>query len=432
VALGAVLTAPGATAAAPATISVTPTCGPSSVTLQVTADGVPRGQDLYLLATRPNGDTTFVDSYGDPAGHLADETVLQLGRAPGAWISVHSYGSDAKHAQTWYSVGCAAFAAQPRLLVERPGRQPFAVDLRGFQDGTPVELSTSGVPPVSVTPNADGNFTGTVTFERQPPCGRSTITATQRTADPDPPAPDVEIEFAPTVTPAAAAPPAGETRTVALPITLFCPRLTVTPTALADSALPGPADVAGTGWVPLRPLTLTIDGKPLSTVTPDRVNGDFAGPVRLPRLGCGAHRLEAVQVAQLSKPPVAPLTLRKAAAITVSCTTTFLAVDPAVSTAGMVTTAAGAGFVAGRTVRLEWIGLDVRPLGDAGTATVGAGGTFMITCLVLPNSVLGTRRLRAVEVAAPGDPVAARTGMADLLVVPSSMERGRDQFLERG
>jgi hypothetical protein len=430
VALGAVLTAPGATAAAPATISVTPTCGLSSVTLQVTADGVPRGQDLYLLATRPNGDTTFVDSYGDPAGHLADEMVLQLGRAPGAWISVHSYGSDARHAQTWYSVGCARFAAQPRLLVERPGRQAFAVDLSGFQGGMPIELTIPGVPPVSVAPNADGSFTGTVTFERQPPCGRSTITATQRTADPDPPAPDIEL--ASPVTPAAAAPPAGETRTVALPVTVFCPRLTVTPTALADSALPGPADVAGTGWVPLRPVTLTIDGKPLGTVTPDRVNGDFAGPVWLPRLGCGAHRLEAVQVAQLSKPPVAPLTLRKAAAITVSCTPAFLAVDPAVSMAGMVTTAAGAGFVAGRTVRLEWIDLDARPLGDAGTATVGAGGTFMVPCLVLPNSALGTRRLRAVEVVAPADPVAARTGMADLLVVPSSMERGRDQFLERG
>jgi hypothetical protein len=210
-------------------------------------------------------------------------------------------------------------------------------------------------------------------------------------------------------------------RTVTLAV--FCPRLTVTPGALADSDLPGAVDVAGTGWMPVRPVRLSLGG---TTFVTDRT-GTFTGKAPLPRLACGPHLVNAEQVS--AKPE---LVLRRSATITVTCTPAFLAVDPAVTPAGMVTTAAGAGFTAGRTVRLEWIDVEGRPLGDAGTTRVGVGGTFLHACLVLPNSLLGTRRLRAVEVPAAGDPVAARNGVADLLVVPSAMERGRGQFLERG
>jgi hypothetical protein len=106
-------------------------------------------------------------------------------------------------------------------------------------------------------------------------------------------------------------------------------------------------------------------------------------------------------------------------------------VDPAVVPAGNTTTAAGAGFVPGRTVRLEWRSLDGRLIGDACSATVGPGGTFLETCLVLPNSPLGARRMRAVEAVPPGDPMAGRTAAADLLIVPGTMERGRGRFLQR-
>ncbi len=425
VALGAVLTAPGVAAAAPPTISVTPTCGPATVTLQVSADGVPRNQDLFVIARRPNGDTVgYKSSFGDSAGRLSDTIAITAGRAPGAWVSVNTYGSPgAELARTWYHVQCAQFIATPTALVERSGPQDFGVTLTGFQPDTPVELSLPDQPPVSVTTDKAGNVSRTVTFPRQPACGRSVLTARQVTSDPDPPAPDIELTFSGGGAGAAALP--SEPRVLTVGVVVFCPRLTVTPNSFTDSALPGTADVTGTGWVPLRPVELLLDGKPLATVTTDRATGSFTGPQKLPRLGCGAHRLEARQVNR-------ELTLTQTAAVTVTCTPAFLAVNPAVTPAAMVTTAAGAGFTPGRMVKLEWQDLEGRPLGDAGNVQVGPGGTFLQACLVLPNSLLGTRRLRAVEVVAPGDPVSARTGAADLLVVPSAMERGRDQFLERG
>ncbi len=420
VVLGAILVAPGTASAA--TISISPLCGGNDVALDITADGLPPGQDLYLQSRRPNGDIDTMGSYADPRGHLEDVFDIYLGNSPGAWISVHSYGTNTQHIVTWYEVGCATFSASPNVLVETPGAQPFTVTLKGFQPGRPVEISTPGLPPVTVRP-AKGDFTGTVTFPRQPACGRSVLTARQRTDDPDPPkppdGPDITVYAA-----AAAAPGPDRMRTV--PVVVLCPKLSITPTTVTDSALPGPATVTGTDWVPSRPLQLTIGGAALATVTPAR-DGSFTSAVRLPRLACGPQTLVAQQV--IPKPP---LTLRRTATVTVRCTPAFLAVNPAVTPDGSVTTASGAGFTPGRTVRLEWIDLDNRPLGDAGTVLVGAGGTFLHPCLVLPNSLLGTRRLRAIEVPAPGDPVAGKTGTADLLVVPSTMQRGRDQLLERG
>jgi hypothetical protein len=438
VALGAVLTAPGASAAAPPTVTVTPTCGGPTTTLQVSADGLAPSQYFYVVATRPNGDAFYTTASSDRSGHLGAALRVVLGNAPDATVAVVNYRSNVTQAETHYTVGCAVFDADPRRLVEQAGPQRMAIRLGGFQPGQPVELSIPGVPPVAVTPDKGGRFAGTVTFARQPACGRGTITATQRTVDPDPPTPPPDIEFAPTAAlspvaaPAAAALPAGRTRVLSLAIVLYCPRFALAPASLRDSALPGPVTLTGTDWVPLQPVSLTVDGKPLGTVTPSRAGGNFGGPTRLPRLGCGPHRIEALQLIEVDEGTRPPLTLRKQATLTVTCTPAFLTVDPAVTPAGMVTQAAGAGFVPGRTVRLEWIDLDARPLGEAGTAVVGAGGTFLTTCLVLPNSALGTRRLRAVEVPAGGDPVGARTGLADLLVVPSAMDRGRGRFLERG
>jgi hypothetical protein len=432
--LGTALSVPSASAAPAPTIEMSPACAGGNVTLTVTArglDGV-RGR-LLIKSRRPNGDTGY-GYFGHIVSGTATGTIgLQLGRSPGAWISIYQYidGPGQDLATAWYPVGCARLAAAPRRLGERPGPQQFGYAISGFQGQVPVELSLPGIAPVSVQPNADGVAQGTVTFARQPACGPSTLTARQQTHDPDQPTPEgPDLEFAP----AAAAFPAGVDRVVSVSLMVHCPRLTVGPASLPDSALPGTGTAAGTGWVPARPVGLTVDGRPLDPVTPGEA-GQFRGPLRLPRLGCGPHRIEARQVVDLGAdkplPRPAPLILASAASITVTCTAAVLTVDPTVTPAGMVTTATGAGFVAGRTVRLEWTALDGRLLGEAATTT-GTTGSFVTTCLVLPNTELGTRRLRAVELPAAGDPVGARVGQADVLIVPSTMERGRERFLQRG
>ncbi len=503
--LGAVLSVPGATAAPPATIEISPVCAGSTVTLTVTGRelGDYRGY-LYIKSERANGDTEY-ESVSNDGGTVTGTLDLLLGGAPGAWISIVGYSrgpNEDVFATTWYSVGCARLVAAPRQLAEQPGPQQLGVAVSGFQGRVPVELTLPGSRPVSVMPNADGVFQGTVTFERQPACGPSTLTALQHTYDADAPrppdGPDI-VKLAPgdldrlppgaldrlpppgaldkaprvrsygtldgssgidgtipsgTPSPSSSAtgsppatgtpspsfsdpptPPRGEDRSAAVSLIVYCPTLTVGPATLPDTALPGTGDAAGTGWVPGRPIDFTVDGRALVTVTAGK-SGEFRGSLRLPRLGCGEHLIEARQVvAQRAAEPLpqpSPLVLSRTGTITVTCTKASLLVDPTVTPAGMVTAATGTGFVAGRQVRLEWVGPDGRLLGEAATATVGSAGTFVATCLVLPNSDLGTRSLRAVEVQPATDPVAARTGTADVLVVPSTMERGRERFLQRG
>ena len=502
--LGAVLSVPGVSAAAPATIEISPVCAGNTVTLTVTGRelGTYRGY-LYIKSERPNGDTEY-EYVSNRDGTVTGTLDLLLGGGPGAWISVVGYddGPDEDvFATTWYSVGCARLVAAPRLLAEKRGPQQLSVGLSGFQGRVPVELTLPGSPAVSVTPNADGVFEGAVTFDRQPACGPSTLTALQHTYDADAPrppdGPDI-VKLAPggldrlppgtvdrlrpgaldkaprvrpygeldgssgidgtipsgTPSPSSSAtgsppgtksptpsfsdpptPPRGEDRSAAVSLIVYCPTLTVGPATLPDTALPGTGTTAGTGWVPSRPINFTIDGRPLVTVTPGK-SGEFAGPLRLPRLGCGEHRIEARQVVEQRSPKPLPLTstlvLSRTGTITVTCAKAALLVDPTVTAAGMVTAATGTGFVAGRQVRLEWVTPDGRLLGEAATATVSSAGTFVATCLVLPNSELGTRSLRAVEVPPATDPVAARTGAADVLIVPSTMERGRERFLQRG
>jgi len=401
---------------------------------------------------RLNGEPLVWKPLGsNSAGEFQTQVQFNLRNGPAARISVYHFSAESEIAETWYLAGCAGIAVQPRIVAERPGPQPVRMRLAGFQPNVPVRLTTADgirIRPAQVTPANGRPFEVQATLDPQPRCETPTpITATQHNVDPDVYVPP-EVEFAPSafeeaplvVAPAALAlAPEPPPRQATAQIHVICPRFSATPTTFADSALPGSTRVTGTDWYPGLPVTLTLDGKQLTSITLGRGDRDFNQDVKLPRLNCGQHKLAAGQVADVGGEkrvaqlaPEDTLVLRKEVTITVTCTPAFLAVEPAVTPAGMTTTAAGAGFVAGRTIKLDWVDLNGRSLGEAGTAEVSGGGTFLVTCLVMPNSELGTRRLRAVEVPAAGDPVTARSGQADLLVVPSAMERGRHRFVERG
>jgi hypothetical protein len=320
------------------------------------------------------------------------------------------------------NVSCSTpfVSALPQVLAEKAGPQQLDVKISGFLQGIGVKLSLPGVilNPDTVEPTRANPGEATVTLNHQPKCGESTLTAAQVGGGGEFPV----------------------NRTANTSVYVFCPRLTATPGSLPDTALPGKVTTSGTGWVPNQKIQLLMDGKAVATITPGD-NGNLAESPKLPRSACGKHQLEAVQVTAADADPdsthlpplLADFVLRAKATVTVVCTPAFLAVNPGVVVDGNATEAAGVGFTPGRTVLLEWAYEDGARLGDACEAKVSAGGTFIVNCLVLPNTALGMRLLRAVEIVPPGDPVAARKGEAPLLVVPGSMDRGHTsgRFLER-
>jgi hypothetical protein len=206
-----------------------------------------------------------------------------------------------------------------------------------------------------------------------------------------------------------------------------------------DTALPGKVAASGTSWVPNQPIQMLVDGRVIGTVKPGDTGTLDATQVSVPRSGCGTHVVLAVQVVTPDADPVKThlplidkaLELRAKATLTVVCTPAFLSADPPVIGDGNTTVAAGVGFTPGRQVQLVWTYLDGSPMADACSAEVSAGGTFLVTCLALPNSALGTRLLKAAEKVPAGDPVIARTGQTEVLVVPGSMTPKHGRFLER-
>jgi hypothetical protein len=310
-------------------------------------------------------------------------------------------------------------SASPQAMAAKAGPQKIDVRVSGFLLNLPVTLSVPGVTlaPNTLTPTRTSPGEGTITLNKQPACGESTLTASQvRTGG----------EF-----------PVNRTATVRLVV--FCPSFAVNPASVPDTALPGKVTGTGTNWVPNQPIQVLIDGKATNTVTPNDKGVLEASQIKVQRLGCGKHVIEAVQVVAPSADPEKThlpviekaLELRAKAGLTVVCTPAFLSADPPVIGDGNTTVAAGVGFTPGRKVLLTWTYLDGSPMADACTADVSAGGTFLVTCLALPNSALGTRLMKAVETVPPGDPVIARFGQAEVLVVPGSMAPKHGRFLER-
>ncbi|MCW2503517.1 MAG: hypothetical protein JWO79_1801 [Actinomycetia bacterium] len=323
--------------------------------------------------------------------------------------------------QAVLNVDCSTpfLTATPQAMVKKAGAQKIAVRISGFLQGLPVTLAVPGtvVTPATLTPSRTDPGSGTVTLGKQPACGTTTMTATQvRTGG----------EF-----------PVNRAASVVL--TVFCPDFAVNPATVPDTALPGKVGSSGKNWVPNMDVQVLVDHRSIGTVKPGDTGVITAAQLSVPRSACGAHVVEAVQVVAPDADPEkthlpvldAPLQLRATATLTVACTPAFLSVDPPVVGDGNTTVAAGVGFTPGRSVQLTWAYLDGTPIADACTTAVSPGGTFLVTCLVLPNSPMGPRLLKAVETVPPGDPVRARFGQADLLVVPGSMTPKHHRFLER-
>jgi hypothetical protein len=448
--LGAVLTATNTANAAP-TISLSKPCGASETTLTVSGAGLaPAQAGLYVYAHRQNGDYVTAAPVRVDAGGRYSVTigfdVGQRGQDPAApAVHITLYGRGGQLASTWYFVGCARLDVSPRYTQQRGGALPLTVDFREFAPDTPAQLTVAGLPPAApVLPRAGITFT----LDRVPGCGQNAITARQKTIDRKIPTPLPDVDFAPSAPRlrAALAPiPGAPDRVATSSIFVFCPRLAAQPNTFGDTALPGVTTVSGDDWLPSSarmpiPVRLSLDGANIGgDIHPDPKTRRFAARVTLPRSRCGTHRLTAVQTYQPPNDPslraaamaAEPLVLSAETTVTVKCAQAQLTLTPTVTEAGRTIEAAGAGFVAGRSVKLEWVNLENLPIGDAGTVTAGPDGKFTFGTLILPNSDLGTRRLHALDLPAAGDLSGAREGFADLLLVPGSMERGRTRFLER-
>ncbi|MDQ1658603.1 MAG: hypothetical protein QOD41_3686 [Cryptosporangiaceae bacterium] len=434
-----VLTTPGPASAAGA-LTLDRYCGPAegSVTITVTGSGV-FGGTVYLI--RPNGDRVG----GGPAvqnratGAITGTfgfDVTSTGNdnpAPPA-IAVYFMARGAKDPlRAWYTVGrgtiCGAVNGSPQDSAYQPGGTNVGVTVWAFSPLTPVTVTVPGAAPVTVKPDLNG--TGQVVVPTDGlTCGANRITATQAAIDEKPGTPPIGFAAPPVNAlnkPGLDPPP----RTASTSITVYCPTIAVAPSQFGDTALPGPASVSGSGWYVHNtavPVQFALDGVAVGQATPN-ATGHVSGRIRLPRAQCGVHTLAAVQA--YDNGDGFSITLTAQATVTVRCAAAELAVDPPVAGAGRTVDAIGGKFVPGRTVTLEWTLPDGTPLGDAGSAVTEADGTFRVTILVMPNSDLGARKLHALETPPAGDPVGAREGFADVLIVPGSMAPGRHHFLER-
>jgi hypothetical protein len=337
-------------------------------------------------------------------------------------------------ASAWYTVGdynparCGIVGASPVYSMRQPAATAVTVTMYAFSPITPITVSVPGAPPARVPASIDGGAQVTVNTDGLA-CGVNTITATQESIDhkkPEPP-----IGFAPSVAAAAAPTETPPPRTAATRIVVFCPQITASPASFGDTALPGSSTVTGSGWYVRRvpvPVEVLLDSVKLGETNPD-ATGAISTRLRIPRASCGVHRLTARQ--SYDNHDGFSITLTAETPVTVRCAVADLTVDPPVTEAGRTVDAVGGSFIAGRTVTLEWTALDGSPMGEAATATVEPDGTFRVTILVMPNSDLGTRKLHALESPGAGDPVGAREGFAEVLIVPGSMTPGRGHFLER-
>lgn len=391
-------------------LTAEPACGRSTVTAS---------QETKDNEEPPSGPDIELKSFSTGPSSTVGSAPKALAMAPMA-LAPALPTPPRREVQTTVNVLCPTFAADPTTFANATMPSPTTVSGRDWVRLVPVQFSVdNGNPFGTATPDRkDGAFRTEVTVPRLN-CGPHQLKAVQiiRRGEEGDERPPLVVTMETTVT-------------------VLCPRLAANPNTLPDTALPRNVGVTGGDWSPLAPVQFTLDGQPVpGTVTPNQDGGTFRTDLKLPRRDCGPHTLEAVQVVAQNpdgiEGPPRTLELRAQATITVTCGMASLAVNPAVTPESTTTTAAGAGFVPGRAVRLEWLDVGGRPMGEACTTSVSSGGTFLVTCLVMPNSGLGPRRLRAVEVPAAGDPVGARTGVADLLVVPGSMIPGRVRFLER-
>jgi hypothetical protein len=177
-------------------------------------------------------------------------------------------------------------------------------------------------------------------------------------------------------------------------ITVLCPQITLTPSAIPLASQPATVLVTGSQFHAGQPVTISLGGKDVgSTVTGE--NGSFSLPITAAGLDCAAHQITASEQANAGGPA---FLLSATAPLQVTACKQALAIDPAVLQPGELTHVTGTGFAPATPVTLTW-----QPPGGGtpllGTLTVTAGsdGSISAFFLVLPNDLVGARQLAATQ-----------------------------------
>jgi hypothetical protein len=180
-------------------------------------------------------------------------------------------------------------------------------------------------------------------------------------------------------------------------ITVLCPQITLTPSAIPLASQPATVLVTGRQFHAAQPVTISLGGKDVgSTVTGE--DGSFSLPITAAGLDCAAHQITASEQANAGGPA---FLLSATAPLKVTACKQALAIDPAVLQPGELTHVTGTGFAPATPVTLTWqLPGGGTPLLGTLIVTAGSDGSIGTFFLVLPNDLVGARQLAATQGAA--------------------------------
>lgn len=300
------------------------------------------------------------------------------------------------------------------------------VSLSGFNgpdnayDARDIQPKTLFINDQQIGTSTTDKWTGPIT----PPCGDSTLKITQPTS--------------------------MGVASVDQPLTVYCPKVELSPAVIASDSQPRTLLLSGTAFHPVydfgeggqvpQPYVITLDGKPVAADDMDEA-GAFASTFPASGLACGPHDVTVTeQVPPFggggsadASPPATPPTTPAAAAepadpngpltvstvLVVNCPSivpppdhgkphtqgrtpttpnTTLAIQPQIIFAGMTAQVTGTGFTHNHKVTLTW----VLPNGTKQPAcqapvTANKDGVFMFLCLTQRHEQVGERTLTATD-----------------------------------
>jgi hypothetical protein len=282
------------------------------------------------------------------------------------------------------SLGCASIAVSPNVVGNQQLPATFQVTPRNFASPGGFTLTVDGTPQAFTTAPGGG-----LDFTSSPSCGTHQVTLSQTFN--------------------------GQLISASAPITVLCPQITLTPSAIPLASQPATVLVTGGQFHPGQPVTISLNGANVGSTVTDET-GSFSLPITAAGLDCAAHQVTASE--QATQGGAAFLFSASALLQVTGCKQT-LAIDPTVIRRGELTHVTGTGFAPGIPVTLTWQLRGGAPLLGTLTLTAGSTGNIAAFFLVMPGDLLGARQLVATQ------GVATRGGLkltADALVEPGPMQ----------
>jgi len=257
---------------------------------------------------------------------------------------------------------CASIAVSPSLVGNQQLPAAFGVTPQNFPAPGGFTLTLDGAPQAFTTTPG-----GVLDFTASPSCGAHQVTLSQ-TFD-------------------------GQPVSASAPVTVLCPRITLTPASIPLGSEPALVTVTGTQFHASQPVSISLNGRVVgSAVTGE--DGSFSVPVTAAGLDCAPHQVTAAEQATAGGPA---FLFSATAKLSVTGCALALAADPGVLEPGQLTRVTGTGFAPGVPVVLTWQQPGGAPLLGRLTLTPGGDGSLGGFFLVLPGGLLGPRLLAATQ-----------------------------------